>query len=354
MLHSLLPVYLIGFGVIAGLLLILRLLIAVSGARRQLARLRGLHRNEEGGVQSLSFVLTMPLFIIIMMGIVQASQIMIAQIVVEYAAIAAARSAAVWIPAHIDGTSEGRNRIGLGELQLDRTAPGGVVYKVDMGNENGSPNYPSWKTFRIGMAAAQACASIAPSRDTQSDIGVPGGESLDSLVRAFQSIAPDSESGDAVVRRMRNKLAYCLANTRAEVEVFHPDEEPELKIIYEIPPDTRTWISDTIFFHEPAYVDYYANNRWYYFPRYQEDAEEFHDNEIGWQDEITVIVKHDLALLPGPGRMFSKLLEERGGRPPMQPQDGVYKWPLEARATISSEGQKPILRYEHDDSGRPY
>jgi hypothetical protein len=310
-----------------------------------------LHRNEEGGVQSLSFVLTMPVFIIVMMGIVQASQIMIAQIVVEYAAIAAARSAAVWIPAHIDGTSEGRNRIGASELQLDRMAPGGVVYKVDMGNENGGSNYRSWKAFRIGMAAAQACASIAPSRDTESDIGVPGGEAVDALVRTFQAIAPDSESGDAVARRMRNKLAYCLANTRAEVEVFHPDGELDLKRIYEDPPSRRT---NSIRYHEPAYVDRYEQDTWIYFSRYHDDAREFHDNEIGWQDEITVIVKHDLALLPGPGRMFSKLLEARGGRQPMRPQENVYKWPLEARATISNEGQKPVLRYEHDGSGRPY
>ena len=59
--------------------------------------LRELHRDQCGGVQSLSFVLTVPLFIFIMLFIVQLSQITIGQIGVEYAAFAAARSAIVWI-----------------------------------------------------------------------------------------------------------------------------------------------------------------------------------------------------------------------------------------------------------------
>ena len=50
-------------------------------------------------MQSLSFVLTLPLFIMVMMMIVQVSQLMIGMVVVHYAAFAAARSAAVWIPA---------------------------------------------------------------------------------------------------------------------------------------------------------------------------------------------------------------------------------------------------------------
>ena len=47
--------------------------------------LRELHRDQRGGVQSLSFVLTVPLFIFIMLFIVQLSQITIGQIGVEYA-----------------------------------------------------------------------------------------------------------------------------------------------------------------------------------------------------------------------------------------------------------------------------
>ena len=74
-------------------------LLRFSRAQLRLGRLLELHRDEAGSVQSLSFVLTLPLFIMIMMMIVQVSQLMIGTVVVHYAAFAAARSAAVWIPA---------------------------------------------------------------------------------------------------------------------------------------------------------------------------------------------------------------------------------------------------------------
>ncbi len=74
-------------------------LVRFSRAQLRLGRLLELHRDEVGSVQSLSFVLTLPLFIMIMMMIVQVSQLMIGTVVVHYAAFAAARSAAVWIPA---------------------------------------------------------------------------------------------------------------------------------------------------------------------------------------------------------------------------------------------------------------
>ena len=77
---------------IAGLLLLL--VIRFSGARFNLKRLARLHRCQRGGVQSLSFVLTLPIFVMIVMFIVQVSQLMIAQVVVNYAAFGAARSLA--------------------------------------------------------------------------------------------------------------------------------------------------------------------------------------------------------------------------------------------------------------------
>ena len=86
------------------------LLARASNARFEPGRLRRLHGDQAGGVQSLSFVLTLPLFVMVMMFIVQVSQVMIAQIVVEYAAYAGARSAAVWIPANLSA-SEGPNCI---------------------------------------------------------------------------------------------------------------------------------------------------------------------------------------------------------------------------------------------------
>ena len=61
------------------LMLILAAWVLVRSSRAQLrlGRLLELHRDEAGSVQSLSFVLTLPLFIMIMMMIVQVSQLMI-------------------------------------------------------------------------------------------------------------------------------------------------------------------------------------------------------------------------------------------------------------------------------------
>ncbi len=74
-------------------------LVRFSRAQLRLGRLLTLHRDEAGSIQSLSFVLTLPVFIFVMLMIVQVSQLMIGIVVVHYAAFAAARSAAVWIPA---------------------------------------------------------------------------------------------------------------------------------------------------------------------------------------------------------------------------------------------------------------
>src|SRR5437763_280558 len=76
-------------------------LIVVCGGLATLVRLVprvsrqpmiGLHTDQRGSVQSLSFVLTVPLFIMLMLLAVQITQLMIGLVVVHYAAFAAARS----------------------------------------------------------------------------------------------------------------------------------------------------------------------------------------------------------------------------------------------------------------------
>ena len=81
---------------------LLRLLAGVCGTRLNWSRFTSIHRCERGGVQTLAFVLTLPLFMMIVMFIIQVSQLMIAQMVMHYAAFAGARAASVWIPAAVD------------------------------------------------------------------------------------------------------------------------------------------------------------------------------------------------------------------------------------------------------------
>ncbi len=92
------------------------LLLRFSRARLQLAQLRQLHRDERGAVQSLSFVLTLPVFMFIMMFIVQLALITMARISVEYSAYAAARSAIVWFPANLGSEWSAENRVSISPL----------------------------------------------------------------------------------------------------------------------------------------------------------------------------------------------------------------------------------------------
>ena len=139
-----------------------------------------LHRDQGAAFRALSFVLTLPFFIMVMLLIVQVSQLMIGTVVVHYAAFAAARSAIVWVPARLGPSGpEWENCISWCYVDpeapdqvlpiLDPTDPdygptdGGVTFVV----VPGSPKYQ-----KIAAAAVMACMPICPSRDL--GLGLPG------------------------------------------------------------------------------------------------------------------------------------------------------------------------------------
>ena len=134
--------------------LCLCLLVRAFGGTWSRERLRSLHADQTGAVQSLSFVLTLPVFVMVLLFILQVSQLMIGTVTVHYAAFAAARSAAVWIPANL-GTGEEENRVG--GLQFRSRAANGTTYRMLPGGA---------KFNQIRYAAALACAPISPSRNT--------------------------------------------------------------------------------------------------------------------------------------------------------------------------------------------
>ena len=113
---------------LAGAFALVALLLRINGSRIRLRRLWSLHRDESGSAQSLSFVLTLPLFVMVMLFIVQVSQLMIGTIVVHYAAFATARSAIVWIPAEME-PPEWRNCISFYRLDPDAEEPGQDLFK---------------------------------------------------------------------------------------------------------------------------------------------------------------------------------------------------------------------------------
>lgn len=297
-------------------------LVRLNRCRIRLGRLRMLHRNQQGSAQSLSFVLTLPFFVMIMLFIVQVSQLMIGTIVVHYAAFAAARSAVVWIPAGVDDYAEGPNCIGsyfpdpAAEDQalpvLDPEDPsygpadGGMTYVVEPGSR---------KYGKIAQAAALACMPISPSRDLGLDLQGPAALMADIIETAYAGIDAESAGNARIPRRLRNKLAYSMRNTDVEIRFFHKNREPPL---------LTHFIGD--------------------------DREEFRFNELGWQDTITVTVRHKLGLLPGPGRLLARMAPRQSGfrdrvSETIEDQDNIYVYPLTASATMKNEGQKSVIQY---------
>jgi len=208
-------------------------LMRLGRCRAHYRRLLLLHRDQSGAVQSLSFVLTLPLFVMVMLFIVQVSQLMIGTIVVHYAAFAAARAAIVWIPA--DMPPEGPNCIAAYAIDPETPdqvfpvlnpddprygpAEGGVFFVV-------SPD--SAKYRRIRAAAVLALMPVCPSRDLGCRASGRAGAVLDVLQRAYAAMAPRSAANPRVNRRLENKLAYAMENTRVEMRFYHKNSEPPL------------------------------------------------------------------------------------------------------------------------------
>ena len=102
----------------------------------------------------------MPVFIMIILLIVQVSQLMIAQMIIHYAAFAGARSASVWLPAAIadpstetNELSEVENRVGMMPTMTDGEF---TDYEVTAANT-------SAKLWKVRAAVIQALMPLCPS-----------------------------------------------------------------------------------------------------------------------------------------------------------------------------------------------
>jgi hypothetical protein len=299
--------------VLAASVLVATGLVRLNPRQARSRGLRRLHRDEAGGVQSLSFVLTLPLFVMVLLLIVQVSQLMIGTIIVHYAAFAGARSALVWIPAVLG--SEGANCISsyapdpnaTDQTPPDANAPGpgGMTYVV-------TPEGAKYN--KIFTAAVLACMPICPSRDLGIVLPPQAAATAAILQTAYAALAPGSAANSRIDKRLQNKLAYAMGNTTVEIRFYHKNAEPPL----------TTWGK-------------------------AEDVGEFYFNELGWQDLITVTVKHNLALLPGPGRLLARFAPGPSGVDQVSSQisqnGNVYVYPLVASATLGNEGEKPVVSY---------
>lgn len=323
-------------------LLVLRGLFALMQIRVQWSHLLRLNRDEHGGVQTLSFVLTVPLFLFILMFIVQLSQITIGQVAVEYAAFAATRSAIVWIPAQT-GVREPAMTVGSGLVFR-----GFEAYSYDTKIENFDvaayvedgivPTnctdifmiyevVPGGAKFeKIRTAAALAVMNVAPSRSVVTSTSNASSMALvlqQPMERATLGIAPIMATNPRLSARLNNKLTYALESTGIRITVRHKDSSAFLRT------------------HDIRH-----------------DVLEFRPNEIDWQDQLVIDVVHEFALLPGPARLLARRANARPGTGVDESYAGgaekdriaaaissrynnTYIYPLYATARLTVEGFKP-------------
>lgn len=187
---------------------LLRLLARFSGARWDWSRLERIHCCEQGGVQSLAFVLTFPLFLVILMLIVQISQLMVAQMVVHYAAFAAVRAACVWIPAEVCGSADEPANWQSVYPQASSAMDSQSLVSI-------GPGLVSPKLQQIRSAAVQAIAPICPSTDfgSTSSPSMANLERIAAQQQAYAALVPASQANTRIPSRLRNKLMYADQNT---------------------------------------------------------------------------------------------------------------------------------------------
>jgi len=311
---------------------VLVLLVRLCRARPRMGHLRQLHSDQSGAVQSLSFVLTVPLFVVFMLFIVQLSQITIATVAVQYAAFAAARSALVWIPSSYGAEHENQ----IGSLRpVAGDDPRFQDYEVIAAGSN--------KFARMHLAAALAIMPACPSRPAAPASGHPATGAVQHAYRLL--IGKEAwQSNDRLPQRLANKLDYALANTTVALRVRHRTDLPPLRETY-LDPIYPAAPHLPYYELEPVWPLHSGQTRRvdYDIPAYDD---EYAPNEIGWQDQLEVTVVHDFALLPGPGRLLARRTGDSDEiAPQVRQANQTYTWRLTATARLSNEGQKSILRF---------
>jgi hypothetical protein len=321
-----------------------------AGALAQGGRWRELPRCESGSVQSLAFVLTFPIFLMVVLLIIQISQLMLGIAVVHYAAFSAARTAIVWLPAQTDMDA------GSDSERANHVLPGSLDRSGGANPMGGGGQFPYWssapqlgqtqgaggvdKMHRIWRTAALACAPLAPSRLVTKSEPLPTYLS-EAASEAWLLLAPRLVKSAYYKQRLQRQVDYSIHNTLVMVRGRDADGASG-----------------------PTYNPYPGH----YIRQYDQSVGQTVDVwvpwdpfELGWEDPVTVSVYHNFALLPGPGRFLSEKLvaprtpdlvsrhlrEQQGANHPLGYQRGLYVVTLEAHSTLQIEGLKSVMPYLH-------
>jgi hypothetical protein len=291
------------FACLAGLLVITRRAHPVANW----SRLRRLSSDERGGVQSLAFVMAFPVFLLVVLFVVQLAQLMIGVAVVHYASFATARAASVWIPAEgSDYWASG----GGDATEQDELAPGISAGNTWTLSQDMVGQLASRKCSKVWTAAVLGCVPIAPSRSiaaaSNPTLTTPIATSLTLLV---QSLHPSLARSSQLPRRISNKVTYSSANTFVDLRFLDRSSAAGATGIATYNPVGH------------PLVPYLAS-------------------EVGWQDPVEVTVRHRFALMPGPARWLAKGVANSDGR--IVADGGVYKTTLSATTTMTVEGLQSL------------
>jgi len=241
--------------------------------------------------------MTLPAFVGTVLLVIQLSQVLLGMMTVQYAAFAAARSAVVWIPASVhqpplenqNDTHIVHHRGDVMELNLDRRR----LFR---------------KYREIHAAAAQACVAISPARAVNGP-RAGAGDVVDA-VEAF--LAFEKLTADARIGRWRtavsNRWSYAFANTQVRM-VFLGESRLS---------PTYNPVGHPVIEHDVG--------------------------EAGWDEAVTLIVRHEVALVPGPGRwLFQNVTwgsSPRNGASDWQGSGRHDRTPVIGSATLTLAGLK--------------
>jgi hypothetical protein len=267
------------------------------------SRMRELPDCQEGGVQSLALVMTLPLLIGSILLVVQLTQVLLGVMTVQYAAFSGARSAAVWIPTRIDSQNFQENEV---NTRIIRGQPIDLTPDLRAGSR---------KFQEIFAAVAQSCVAISPARAVEGPRAAASevAEAVDAFL-IFQQLGNDPR-----IARWRtavgNRWSYSFANTQVRLAFLsQPRETP-----------TYNPVNHPVVPHR--------------------------DDEAGWDESVTVIVQHEVSLVPGPGRLLFQ--QATWGSVPQNLADSWSRSgrrdrvPVIGSATITLAGLKAIPPFRY-------
>jgi hypothetical protein len=155
----------------------------------------------------------------------------------------------------------------------------------------------------------------------------------------YESLSPESSRNSRIPGRIDHKLAYSFQNTAVRLEFR----------------DKNTFRGPTynprVAVRDPQTGGVLRDDE-------GEVVRSWDPHEVGWEDPVRVLVTHEFALLPGPGRVLAKYLVRTNEEPDRVAEridirtnasrERLYTTSIIASATLTNDGFKTLMPYEQE------